>query len=163
MKLLKEIIPYAIIIILVIIIRVFIVTPVRVDGSSMYPTLKDGEILLLEKSNQEYKRNDIVVVKYNGEKIIKRIIALPGETIEYKDNKLYINGKETTDIIPNITDGFPKVSLTYNEYFVMGDNRHNSLDSRYLGPIEKELIDGKVRLRIFPLNKIGKIKINDKQ
>lgn len=161
MKILKEIIPYAIIIVLVIVLRIFIITPVRVDGDSMYPTLKNGEILLLEKYNKNYQRNDIVVVKYQDEKIIKRIIGLPGDTIEYRDNVLYINEKPVNDIIPNITVDFSKVTLGIDEYFVMGDNRNNSLDSRFIGPINKKDIQGTTNIRIIPLNKIGKIKVEN--
>lgn len=161
MKLLKEIIPYAIIIILVITIRIFIVTPVRVDGDSMYPTLRNGEILLLEKYQKNYQRNDIVVVKYQDEKIIKRIIGLPGDTIEYKSNVLYINEKAVNDLIPNITDDFSKITLGINEYFVMGDNRRDSLDSRFIGPVNKKDIQGTTNIRIIPLNKIGKIKVEN--
>ena len=89
----KELIPYVIIIVVVVLIRSFIITPVQVDGNSMYPTLKDNEILLLKKYDKKYKRFDIVVLNYNNSKLIKRIIGLPGEHIEYKDNKLYIDGK----------------------------------------------------------------------
>ena len=93
MKLLKELIPYVIIILVVVLIRTFIVTPVQVEGHSMVPTLQDNQILLLKKYQKNYKRFDIVVIDDGDEKLIKRIIGLPGETLEVKNNKLYINGK----------------------------------------------------------------------
>ena len=159
----KELIPYVIIIVVVVLIRMFIVTPVQVDGNSMYPTLKDNEILLLKKYDQKYKRFDIVVLNYNNSKLIKRIIGLPGEHIEYKDNKLYVNGKyvkerfkrntETSDF--EIDKKIPK-----GYYFVMGDNRGNSLDSRdyRVGLVKKEDIVGVTIFRLYPFNKIGTIK-----
>ena len=79
MKKIKELIPYILIISLVILIRTFIITPVRVDGPSMEDTLENGDILLLQKFNNNYQRFDIVVLNYNNEKLVKRIIGLPGE------------------------------------------------------------------------------------
>ena len=98
MKFIKEAVPYIIIILVVVLIRVFIITPVRVDGSSMKNTLKDNDILLLYKLGS-IKRNDIVVLdeSYDNEIIIKRIIGLPGETVAIKNGKIYINNKEYDD------------------------------------------------------------------
>ena len=90
MKKIKELIPYILIITLVILIRTFIITPVRVDGPSMEDTLENGDILLLQKFNDNYQRFDIVVLNYNNEKLVKRIIGLPGEKVAFIDNKLYI-------------------------------------------------------------------------
>ena len=81
MKFVKEFIPYIIVIFIVVLIRSFIVTPVRVDGASMNPTLKDGDIMLLNKFDKDYKRFDIVVVDYNGTKLIKRIIKMGHKSI----------------------------------------------------------------------------------
>ena len=89
-KYLKEIYPYIVIIITVVLIRTFIVTPVRVDGKSMYSTLDNGDILILNKMSKNYNRFDIVVVKIGGSKIVKRIIGLPGDKIEYIDNELFL-------------------------------------------------------------------------
>ncbi len=162
MKFLKELLPYLIIIVVVVFIRTFIATPVRVDGSSMVPTLKNNDILILNKLARNYKRFDIVVVRAHNAKLVKRIIGLPGESIEYKDNKLYINGKVIKDVTPEETDdfsleelyGMKKIPDGY--YFVMGDNRDGSSDSRdyRIGLIKKENILGKTILRLWPLNKI---------
>lgn len=187
MKFIKDISGYVIIIIIVVLIRTFIVTPVRVDGPSMDNTLKDSDLLLLNKFSYiftDIKRYDIAVVENNGEKIIKRVYGLPGDSIEYKDNKLYINGKlvedkyatnETADF--NLTDiciaGLRKNKMTtetdienkcnYNiipdgYYLVLGDNRKVSADSRYYGLIPKNKIVGKTKIRFWPLNKIGIVK-----
>ena len=162
MKFLKELLPYLIIIVVVVFIRTFIATPVRVDGSSMVPTLKNNDILILNKLARNYKRFDIVVVRAHNAKLVKRIIGLPGESIEYKDNKLYIDGKKIEDVTPEETDdfsleelyGMKKIPDGY--YFVMGDNRDGSSDSRdyRIGLIKKENILGKTILRLWPLNKI---------
>lgn len=167
-SIIKEILSYVFIILLVIVIRVFIFDPVRVDGPSMNNTLEDGQVLILNKfiyRKEDIKRYDIVVIKRdNGEKIIKRVIGLPNETIEIKDNKVYANGKlldsSFTSSISEDFDisevGFEKVPG--DSYFVLGDNREISLDSRVLGPIRKEKILGKASIRIWPINKIGSVK-----
>lgn len=162
----KEIIPYIIVILLAILIRTFIASPVRVNGPSMNDTLKDGQILLLNKMNKNYKRFDIVVIDSNGMKIIKRIIGLPGESIEYKNNSLYINNKYVEDMTDEVTADFSLEELygykiiPKGYYFVMGDNRDESSDSRNpsIGLIKKSDIKGKVKIRLWPLNKIGKVK-----
>ena len=160
MKIIKELLPYAIIILIVVIIRTFIITPVRVDGNSMNSTLKDGEILLLEKFDKNLKRFDIIVLDYNGEKLIKRVIGLPGEKVEYKNNKLYINDKKIDE--PFIEEETYDFKLDYiipkDNYFVVGDNRDNSLDSRIIGVISSDSILGKTIFRIFPFNKFGSLK-----
>lgn len=183
-KFLKETYGYIIIIVAVIIVRTFIITPVVVDGPSMEDTLYDNELLLLNKisySFQDIKRYDIIVIEEGNEKIIKRVYGLPGEKIEYKNNKLYINDQETADnYATNETSDFTlkdicAASLKKNEivteedinkkcqddkipqdyYLVLGDNRKVSADSRYYGLIPKSSIVGKVSFRFWPLNKLG--------
>ena len=167
-KFLKELYPYIVIVVVVVLFRTFIATPVRVDGTSMDSTLKNGEILILNKLDRSYERFDVVVVDVevdgNKSKLVKRIIGLPGESIEYKDNELYINNKVIKDVAPSRTNDFSLKEI-YNIdklpddcYFVMGDNRKYSRDSRdyTVGIIKKEDIVGTTTLRIFPLNKIGK-------
>ena len=128
----------------------------------MYPTLKDKDIMILDETAyyfKDIKRFDIVVVKAPGELIIKRVIGLPGEKIMYEDGKLYINGKYVKENYEHEgTDDFAEVKIGKNEYFVMGDNRDNSLDSRYFGPFNKKKIRGKTNLTIFPFKRIGKKK-----
>lgn len=167
MKKIKEIIPYILIIIIVVLIRTFIITPVQVDGTSMYPTLNNNEILLLKKYDKKIKRFDVVVLKYKNEKLIKRVIGLPGENVKYENNKLYINNKYIKEkFIKNIdTDDFNieeilndgEFKIPNNYYFVVGDNRNNSIDSRIIGLINKKNIKGKTDFAIFPFKKFGKI------
>jgi len=154
-KIIKEIITYASIIIIVVLIRTFIITPIRVSGPSMNDTLKNGQIILLKKIDKNIKRFDVVIFKYRNEKLIKRAIALPGETIQYKDNVLYINGEKQDDYITIGTNDFGPITLEKDEYFLMGDNRGISLDSRKIGPVKKDKILGTSNFSIFPFNKFG--------
>ena len=157
-KIIKEIIPYIVILIVVVVIRTFIATPIKVDGTSMQPTLEGNEIMILNKLGK-VERNNIIVVGYDKEDLIKRVIGLPGETIEIIEGKIYINGKKIEDEYGNgITSDYPKTILKKNEYFVLGDNRGNSKDSRSIGPIDKASIKGTTSIVIFPLTKIGNIK-----
>lgn len=160
MKLFKELLPYIMIVVVVVLIRAFIATPVRVDGASMNPTLEDGEILILKKYDRSLKRFDIVVLDYNGEKLVKRVIGLPGEKIAYKNNQLYVNGKRVKETFEHEdTDDFElEEKIPDNYYFVMGDNRTNSTDSRMIGAIAKDQIQGTTNFSIFPFNKFGTVK-----
>ncbi len=162
MKFIKEVIPYIIVVLVAVLIRTFIVTPVQVDGQSMYPTLDDNEILLLKKYDHSYERFDIVVFNYNNSKLVKRIIGLPGEYVEYKNNELYINNEKLDfDLEAHTYDfelselGFKQIPEDY--YLVLGDNRTNSIDSRRIGLIPKENILGTTTFSIFPFDKFGKI------
>jgi len=159
-KYIKEAVPYIVIIIFVILLRTFIVTPVRVSGTSMDPTLEEGEIMLLNKLS-DIERNDIVVLNlntYDGY-LIKRVIGMPGETIEYENGNLFINGKKYKDKFNDgHTEDFDKIKLADDEYFVMGDNRMWSKDSRTFGPVKASSIDGETKIVIFPFNKVGKVK-----
>lgn len=162
MKIFKEVLSYLIIILVVVLIRTFVVTPVRVDGMSMWPTLNDKEILLLKKYDKDIERFDIVVIKYGNSKLVKRVIGLPGESVKISNNNLYINHSMIDDIDLDVkTDDFSLGELGYDVipddyYFVMGDNREISADSRIIGLIKKEDILGITNFRIFPFNKIGK-------
>ena len=159
MKIIKELIPYLIIIIVVILIRTFLITPVRVSGSSMDDTLSNGDILLLKKYDKSFNRYDIVVFDKGSERLIKRIIGMPGEYIECINGEIYINDNKIKDIDTNlITNDFPKTYIKTDEYFVMGDNRVVSNDSRYFGPVKKSKLQGKVSFVIFPFSHFGKIK-----
>ncbi len=157
----KDILSYLIIIAVVLLIRAFIMTPVKVVGDSMVPTLINGDVLILNKLDRNYNRFDIVVVKLEeeNEEIIKRVIGLPGETIECENNQLYINTKKLDD---PYNDGFVEdfllIKLEENEYFIMGDNRKVSKDSRSFGKINKKDLKGSANLRLFPFNKIEIVK-----
>ena len=160
-KLCKEYIPYIVVIILVLLFKQFCFSPVKVNGDSMDNTLKDKEILLLNiidyKLNDNIKRYDIVVVKTSNEYLIKRVIGLPGDIVRCVNNKLYINDKEIKeDYAVGKTSNF-EVKVRDGEYFVLGDNREVSLDSRYFGSFEREDIIGKTTHILYPFNKFGKI------
>ena len=159
MKIIKEILPYVLIIIAVILIRTFIITPVRVDGASMDQTLEDGQILLLYKlANVDY--GDIVVLdeEKEGEIIIKRIIGMPGDTVSIRDNTIYVNGEEVEeDYAYGETSDYDEVTLGDDEYFILGDNRLISKDSRYFGPLKEDELMGEVILRIWPFSGFGTV------
>lgn len=160
MKIIKNLIPYIIIIVVVILVRTFIATPVRVNGSSMYPTLKGEEIMLLNKLGH-IDRFDIVVLKIDDreDNLIKRIIGLPGETVEIKDNEIYINDKKLEDKYGyGVTYNIDKVTLKKDEYFILGDNRKISLDSRVFGTIHKNEIKGTTNFIMYPFKSFGKVK-----
>lgn len=156
---LKDTFKYLLVVVGVFLVVMFVVTFQQVMGPSMEPTFYEGDVLLLDKLSYRFfkpSRNDIVVIEEDSKNMIKRIIGLPGETISYKDNILYIDGesyKETT--IDVETADFGPITLGSDEYFVMGDNRINSMDSRDFGPVEKKHIVGRVALRIWPFNKFG--------
>ena len=160
MKIIKELIPYLVIILIVICIRTFLFTPIVVDGESMVPTLLGNEIMVLKKYDTDYERFDIVVVNKSveGDNLIKRVIGLPGETISYQNGSLYINDKVMEDTYAfGETYDFDTVNLGEDEYFLMGDNRQISLDSRSIGIIKKREIEGTVGIVLYPFNKFGNV------
>lgn len=156
-----ELLPYAIILIVVVLIRTFIVTPVIVSGPSMNPTLDGGELMILNKLGK-IDRYDIVVVDAGEDDIIKRVIGMPGEKIQCQNNNIYINGyiQEEDYSIGNtcpIKEKWFEYELADDEYFVMGDNRENSSDSRHIGPVKQKKIKGTTSLILYPFKKIGTI------
>ena len=159
MKLLRSLVPYIIIIVVVVFIRTFIITPVKVNGTSMYPTLEGNEIMLLNKL-ADIDRFDIVVLQLEGEdsNLIKRIIGLPGETVEISENQIYIDGELLDDPYGyGITYNIDPVTLGEDEYFILGDNRIISLDSRSFGKIHRSEIKGATNFIMYPFGKIGKV------
>lgn len=114
----------------------FVFVPVVVNGESMYPTLNDHQIGLMAKwyKEENIKRFDIVAVKADGKNIIKRVIGLPGETVEYRENTLYINDKKVEESFlkeDEITGNF--YMEAQDGFVLLGDNRQHSTDSRYYG------------------------------
>lgn len=159
----------------VIVLTQFVAKPVRVDGSSMYPTLEDKEIgfsnIISLKINDVTRFDVVVVAMEEPEKnIVKRIIGLPGDTVESRGDVLYINGnamKEPfleTDYVRqfkadngHFTVDFGPVKVPENSYFVMGDNRPRSSDSRDRGSFDHALIKSKSVFVIVPFNKIRNV------
>ena len=164
----------------------FVAHPVRVDGRSMYPTLKNGEFGFTNVGGvllNGVERGDIVVVtmEEDGQKThwVKRVVGLPGETVSCVNDVIYINGKvldETKYIDPDYRQSvvdkfgyfnkvpnadntgvvdFEEVKLKDDEYYVMGDNRPYSKDSRYVGPVKKSQIFAKKMLVLLPISDIG--------
>ena len=157
---LKEVLSYVIVIILVLLVKQFIITPIKVNGASMNDTLYDKDIMILDKISYNFKkieRFDIVVINKDGEYLIKRVIGLPGEIVEYKDNNLYINDELVEENFKHkVTDDFKlEEIIPEDSYFVVGDNRGDSLDSRIIGLIKEDEILGKTSLVLFPFKRIG--------
>ena len=155
-----------------VVIYLFIVQPHEVKGSSMEPTFQNNEYIITDKISYRFgkpNRGDVVIFKapVNPDvDYIKRIIGLPGETVMVQSGRIYIDGKMLNepyleDLTPIFPGGFIKegvvVSIPENHYFVMGDNRPHSSDSREFGPIEKKLIIGRAVFRYWPINDLGLI------
>ena len=172
---LREALGWLLYILLIIGITYLIITFVgqrtKVDGHSMEPTLSDGDNLIVEKLSYRFRdpqRYDIIVFPYKHAQntyYIKRIIALPGETVQVKDGEVYINGEllgETYGAEPMANSGIAEnpITLGENEYFVLGDNRNHSSDSRdpSVGILTRDDLIGRAWVRIFPFNKIGVIR-----
>ncbi len=132
----KELLPYIIILVVVLFIRTFIATPIKVNGNSMYDTLNGKEFMILNKLGK-IDRYDIVVVKTEDDELIKRVYGLPGEKISIEHNEVYINDKKIEDAYAyGDTSSYEAITLGEDEYFVLGDNRVVSLDSRTIGPVK---------------------------
>lgn len=153
----KETISIVIMLIAIWLFKAYIASPIKVNGDSMNDTLYDKDIMILDEISYKFndiKRFDIVVVKRN-QYLIKRIIGLPGDVVEYKDNTLYINGKKLEEKFAHKQTNDFKVKVPEGHYFVLGDNRTNSSDSRIIGSIPRDEIIGKAELIIFPFNRFG--------
>lgn len=177
------------IVLVILAIRLFVFVPVTVKGHSMDPTLADGQRLIVSKIYEPERFDIITTVEPNDSSkvAVKRLIGLPGDTIEYKNDQLYINGKtynepylkdfkarfakdrlqeeyrysaryqQKAEVVSNFTPDF-SVKVPTGKYFVMGDNRLVSMDSREFGFITKKLMRGEVVLRYFPFDKISTFK-----
>ncbi len=181
MKILIEIFIWAAQIAAVIFLAYFIiyycVEKTTVIGSSMEKTLSANDQIIINKfiyHVSDPKRFDVIVFKQSGKEHsfynIKRIIGLPGETVQIKDGSIYINGEVLDEIIEveemvNYGLAAEEIVLEENEYFVLGDNRNNSEDSRFasIGNITRDEIIGKASLRLSPFNFISKLNLKEPQ
>lgn len=153
--------------IIVIPIRVFIAEPFVVSGASMVPTFENGDYLIVDKISYKLgspKRNDVSVFRYPGDPkkfFIKRIIGLPNEIVDIKGSDVTITKADKTSFkinqpfVKNEANNETHFELKNDEYFVMGDNRSASSDSRYWGAVKINLLTGKAFLRLLPINKIN--------
>lgn len=166
----KDFLKYVVLVIVVLFIFLYVISIQQVMGPSMNDTLKEKDIVLVNKFIYRFKdisRGDVIVFEYDGMKnFVKRVIGLPGEYVEYKDNRLYVDGVGYLEEYLSssvTTNNFSLKDLGYDTipdgyYLVLGDNRNNSKDSREIGLISEKDIIGKVGLRIFPFNKLGVVR-----
>lgn len=164
-----ELVRFAILALIIVIpVRILVAEPFIVSGSSMVPTFQNGNYLIVDKLSYKLsdpKRDDVVVFRYPNDKtkfFIKRIIGLPNETVDIKGSAVTITNKEhpsgftlTEPYVKNIANNTVHFDLKKDEYFVMGDNRSGSSDSRYWGPVKRELLTGRAFLRLIPINEVG--------
>lgn len=152
---------------MVFLVRTFVAQPFVVSGASMEPNFHTNEYLIVDQLTYELShpdRGEVIVFHYPlipSRFFIKRVIGLPGETIKISDGKVHIKEVDAPDFYTldelyiNVeTDGNEEITLSKDEYFVMGDNRPASLDSRSWGPLNKSFIVGRTFLRLFPLSKV---------
>ncbi len=167
----KEIFKFALFVAVIVLpIRLFIAQPFIVSGDSMDPTFANGQYLVVDQISYRFenpKRGDVVIFRYPNDKkkfYIKRIIGLPSETIDIQNGRISITKKDGTksliteeSYINPILDNSDHMSVTLknDEYFVMGDNRTRSSDSRIWGAVKNTLIVGKPFLRLFPITKVS--------
>ncbi|HHY90181.1 MAG TPA: signal peptidase I [Clostridiales bacterium] len=174
LKVKKEILEWiktiAISVVVALVITTFI-RPTLVKGYSMYPTLDQYDYLIINKIPymfHEPEKGDIVVFKSDLKSVdgkekdlIKRVIAVAGDRVTVKNGKVYVNEKELDEpyIYSEYTPGEVDLIVPEGTIFVMGDNRENSLDSRdeRVGPIDVDMVRGKVLVRLYPFSKIGKV------
>jgi len=155
--------------IIIIPVRYFLIQPFYVKGASMEPNFFDHEYLVIDEISYrlgEINRGDVVVFRYPNDPsqyFIKRIIGLPGETVAIKDGKVFITNSTRPDgfyldessYLPNTyTQGDKELNLSATEFFVLGDNRDSSLDSRIFGPIDRPSIVGRAWVRGWPFNRL---------
>lgn len=153
-EIIEWIVTLAVALLVAVVVRTFIFEPVRVDGNSMYPTLHHGEIMIVSKMAYllgEPERFDVVICHYpnrGNTNFVKRVVGLPGDTVQVKDGYLIVNGVIYAEkfLHERPVENFGPFTVPEGQYFVMGDNRNNSNDSRRsgVGPLDQDDIVGKV-------------------
>ena len=152
-------------------VMVFVAQPVRVEGTSMLPELHDGERIVINKFlvtiGQPVERGDVVVFYYPNDpsrRYVKRVIGLPGDTVRIDERgRVFVNGRRLDEpyLAPEYTrvpDAVPATTVSPHHYFVTGDNRDNSSDSRQWGLVPEGYICGEAVFRFWPINEIGVIR-----
>jgi len=155
---------------LALVIIIFLYQPVKVEGTSMAPLLSDQERIFINKFIYRFEpieRGDVVVFWYpldRSKSFIKRVIGLPGDTIEIQSGRLFVNGKESQEpyVPPSYLDGSSLLPRTLppNNYFVMGDHRDSSNDSRMFGPVPRQYIYGKAVFAYWPVDHFGSLSMS---
>jgi len=142
-----------IVVVLVILVRIFVFEFVNIAGESMVPTLRNGQLIGICKVNYTPERGDIVVLDApNGMELVKRVIGLPGETLEIKEGVVYVDGevlKQKFQYSSVVKDSMSQLEIPAGSVFVMGDNRDHSTDSRAIGPILIQAIRGKMIFAVW--------------
>ncbi len=154
---------------LALVIIIFLYQPVKVEGTSMNPLLSDQERIFINKFIYHFEpidRGDVVVFWYpldRSKSFIKRIVGLPGEAVEIRAGRVYVNNKELADqfVPPSYIDGstYGPVQIGQDEYFVMGDHRDSSNDSRVFGPVPRQYIYGKAVFAYWPVDHFGSLNL----
>lgn len=165
---------FYLIIAIFLLLRLLVFTSIIVSGSSMEPNLKDGDRGFVLRHSKIQRFDIITFAESEGENYIKRVIGLPGETITFKNDILYVNDKAVaepflTEAKAAVTDDFPltfdftlesvtgEMVVPNDQYFVMGDNRRISKDSRQIGFVKKDQIRGEITWLYEPVKRIGKV------
>ncbi|HVC00091.1 MAG TPA: signal peptidase I [Candidatus Dormibacteraeota bacterium] len=148
-------------------IVVFLYQPVKVEGTSMAPTISDQERIFINKFVYHFEpihRGDVVVFWYPldpSKSFIKRVVGLPGETVTIRSGHVYVDGREIREpyVLPRYLDdaSYPPVYVPAGEYYVMGDHRDSSNDSRVFGPVPRRYIYGKAVFAYWPVDRFGSI------
>jgi signal peptidase I len=170
-----EILKLTVIALLIVVpIRYYVFQPFIVKGQSMEPNFENGDYLIIDEISYRFRepqRGEVIVFKYPldpSQRYIKRIIGLPGETIQIENDKVIIYQNNSKPLVLNESSYLPSyiqtsgnfsVTLNKNEYFVLGDNRLSSYDSRRWGPLPREDIIGRVFIRAWPITALAKIEV----
>jgi len=152
-------------------IRYFLIQPFFVNGASMDPNFLDGDYLIIDEISYRFnepQREDVIIFRYPldpSQFFIKRVIGLPNEIVKIEDGKVFIYSEETLDeriildesayLEDSYTPGNLEIALEEDEYFVLGDNRMSSSDSRKWGELDKKYIIGRAWIRAWPVDRLG--------
>jgi len=155
--------PLTVVLILAVAFMYFFFTTARVEGASMHPTLRDGDLVLVATSYETPVRGDVVVFTptpgENGDELVKRVVAVPDDVVEVERGSAIVNGFAEVGGYELRTDPEDVSTLPYTvpdgHVFVLGDNRPDSLDSRFFGPVPVDVVVGRVVLVLWPADRFG--------